>query len=78
MARNARLPKHLPVGTRYIVEGRTGAKGFRVSARYVLLPNGRRLDLPAEKAASRTRSARRRRNYRFARGQAEQAAPLGV
>jgi hypothetical protein len=75
MARSARLPQRLPAGTRYVVEGRKGAKGlFQVSARYVVLPNGRRLDLPSRAPASRTRG--RRRPKRFARE--EHAERLGV
>jgi hypothetical protein len=78
MARSARLPPRLPVGTRYVVEGRTGAKGrFEVSARYVVLPNGRRFDLPAKIAVRGDRRARRRL-HRFARGRSEQPLRLGV
>jgi hypothetical protein len=80
MARSARLPKRFPVGTRYVVEGRAGGKGlFLVSARYVVLPNGRRLDLPAKNVAVKCGcAAARRRGYRFPRQQAEHAARLGV
>lgn len=47
MARQSpRLPKRFPDGTRYVVEGRAGVQGvFHVSARYVVFPNGRRVDL---------------------------------
>lgn len=77
MARSAHLPRRLPAGTRYVVEGRAGAKGlFQVSARYVVLPNGRRLDLPTKAAKSRSRA--RRRPPPFARGRGEQAVRLGV
>jgi hypothetical protein len=78
MARSARLPQRFPVGTRYVVEGRTGAKGlFQVSARYVLLPNGRRFDLPTKTAVS-GRSRARRRLHRFPRERAEHTVRLGV
>jgi hypothetical protein len=44
-----RLPEQFPVGATYVVEGRGGADGrFRALARYVLLPSGRRINLPAE------------------------------
>jgi hypothetical protein len=77
MARSARLPVRFPAGTRYVVEGRTGAKGlFQVSARYVVLPNGRRFDLPARTAIRRDRGARRL--HRFARARSEQPLRLGV
>ncbi len=78
MARSARLPPRFPVGTRYVVEGRTGAKGlFQVSARYVVLPNGRRFDLPV-RTAKRGGSRARRRLHRIPRERAEHAVRLGV
>lgn len=44
-----RLPKRLPTGARYVVEGRTAGNGrFRVSARYLVYPDGRRVDVPGE------------------------------
>jgi hypothetical protein len=43
------LPEQFPVGATYVVEGRGGADGnFRAVARYVLLPSGRRINLPTE------------------------------
>jgi hypothetical protein len=49
MPRPARLPKRLPTGTRYVVEGRAAGNGqFRVSARYLVYPDGRRVDVPGE------------------------------
>jgi hypothetical protein len=43
------LPEQFPVGATYVVEGRGGADGnFRAMARYVLLPSGQRINLPAE------------------------------
>jgi hypothetical protein len=39
----------LPVGTRYVVEGRAIAAGkFRVSARYLVFPDGRRVAVPGK------------------------------
>jgi hypothetical protein len=50
-----RADDDFPVGTRYIVEGRTAPDGiFHVSERYVLLPNGRRLELPVERLVNLT------------------------
>jgi hypothetical protein len=47
--RGAHLPKTLPDGTKYVVEGRAQAEGvFQVSARYLVLPDGQRIDLPAK------------------------------
>ena len=44
-----RLPKRFPVGARYVVEGRSDAHDMlRVLSRYVLLPDGRRIDVPVE------------------------------
>jgi hypothetical protein len=38
----------LPVGAKYVVEGYGGEKGsLRVIARYVVLPGGRRINVPA-------------------------------
>jgi len=50
-----RMPKRFPVGTKYIVEGRCDEDGvFHTSARYVLLPNGRQIDLPKKSIAHKT------------------------
>jgi len=44
-----RVPQRLPVGSSYVVEGFGGEDGnLRVIARYLLLPNGRRINVPAE------------------------------
>jgi hypothetical protein len=43
------LPKRFPVGARYVVEGRGGENGhLRVVSRYVVLPGGRRINVPAD------------------------------
>jgi len=42
---SSRLPKRLPVGTKYVVE----SAGSRVR-RYIELPNGKRFSLPTRKA----------------------------
>jgi hypothetical protein len=45
---SSRLLRRLPVGAKYVVEGYGGEKGnLRVIARYVVLPGGRRINVPA-------------------------------
>ena len=40
------LPRSFPVGTTYVVEGRGGEAGhLQVFSRYVVLPDGRRINL---------------------------------
>jgi hypothetical protein len=47
--KTSRLPKRFPVGTTYVVEGRGGEDGnLRVFSRYVVLPDGQRINLPAD------------------------------
>jgi hypothetical protein len=73
MSRSVRLPKRLPAGTKYVVEGRTDAGGtFQVFARYVVFPNGRRIDLPKRNVSSAPR------RDRFLRQNTEHGARLGV
>jgi hypothetical protein len=44
-----RLPKQFPVGTTYVVEGHGGGDGnLRVFSRYVVLPDGKRINLGAD------------------------------
>jgi len=44
-----RLPSRFPIGTRYVVEGRGGARGrLRIWSRYLEFPNGKHLDLPID------------------------------
>jgi len=68
------LPERLPIGATYVVEGRGGAEGnFRTIARYVVLPSGRRINVPADPhrpAAARALPLRNRAN-------AEQSAASG-
>jgi hypothetical protein len=46
---SSRLPRRFPVGARYVVEGYGGEKGnLRVIARYIVLPGGRRINIPAD------------------------------
>lgn len=68
----SRLPKQFPVGTTYVVEGRGGKDGhLSVFSRYVVLPDGQRINLGAggqaqkqESAGSTTARARRSRGRR--------------
>jgi hypothetical protein len=46
---SSRLPRRFPVGARYVVEGFGGEEGgLRVIARYVVLPGGQRINVPAD------------------------------
>ena len=59
------LPRRLPVGATYVVEGFGGEEGqLRVIARYIVLPSGRRINVtPGLSApAPRTLAFRRRPN----------------
>jgi hypothetical protein len=48
-----RLPHRFPVGATYVVEGFGGEDGvLRVVARYVVLPGGQRINVPADAARS--------------------------
>ena len=69
------LPNSFPVGAVYVVEGRGGQYGhLRVSSRYVVLPSGQRVDVPADLGqAARGRALRRWQPHtlRRARNRAE-------
>lgn len=42
-----RVPRRFPIGTTYVVEGYGGEQGhLRVISRYVVLPGGRRINVP--------------------------------
>ena len=74
---SSRLPERLPTGAKYVVEGRGGENGeFQVSARYVVLPTGRRINLldKGRQPDKRVMIARRNRNPRKAGRQAENIA----
>ena len=46
------LPKRLPAGSVYVVEGRVGRHGnLRVSSRYLVMPSGEKVKIPMELAA---------------------------
>ena len=59
--RRSRLPKSFPVGTVYVVEGKGGEQGrLDVSARYVMMPGGKRIDVaPKPRGAAAAASVRR-------------------
>jgi hypothetical protein len=59
--RSNSLPRSFPVGAKYVVEGYGGENGdLQVSCRYVVLPDGKRINLPADgSAGSAPASARR-------------------
>jgi hypothetical protein len=66
-----RLPSRCPVGTRYVIEGKPNQHGeLQITSRYVVLPNGTKLDLRvdgADPAAPRRVRVRRTRVARAAR-----------
>jgi len=66
MARPFVLPREFPEGTRFVVEGRPDPDGkTRIVSRYLVFPDGRRVDLPAPASpATRLRPLRHRRNGR--------------
>jgi len=66
MARPVVLPRQFPEGTRFVVEGRPDPDGkTRIVSRYLVFPDGRRIDLPAPVSPSALlRPVRHRRNVR--------------
>ncbi len=70
---SSRLPRRFPVGATYVVEGHGGEDGdLRVSSRYVDLPDGRRINLPADggrTVSPRVLASRRRRRQIQAQSQ---------
>jgi hypothetical protein len=60
------LPTRFPVGTRYVIEGRSGAHGrLRVQSRYLEFPDGRLVQLPIA-ARKGARLSRRPASQRLA------------
>ena len=62
----ARIPKRVPVGTKYVIEGKRRGDGqVHVFSRYLVFPDGRCFDLPSDvpplAIARRRRAARRPR-----------------
>ena len=55
----SRLPRRFPIRATYVVEGYGGEEGdLRVTARYVVLPGGRRINVPADLSQSVSARAR--------------------
>jgi hypothetical protein len=54
-----RLPNRFPEGTRFVIEGRAGC-----FSRYLEFPDGRHVDLPARRLASKKRVKAGRRPAR--------------
>ena len=70
MAAIGRLPRRLPVGTRYVLEGVPSDGRLRVISRLIVLPSGEEIDLtheilePAPRRRSHgARAARRRTKH---------------
>ena len=62
--RPSQLPRQFPVGATYVVEGFGGAEGdLRVIARYVVLPGGQRINVPADLCNAATRRPRSSSQY---------------
>jgi hypothetical protein len=63
-----RLPRRLPVGTRYVLEGVPAESGrMRVISRLVVLPNGQQFDLTRDLGEPARRRSARRANIRRAK-----------
>ena len=61
--RRARLPKSFPIGAVYVVEGKGGEHGaLDVSARYVVMPGGKRIDVAAKRPQPAAAAAPARRH----------------
>jgi hypothetical protein len=68
------LPDQFPIGSKYVVEGLGGGDGnLRVFSRYIVMPDGRRIDLPADFAQPMGQRARFRR-HRISHPKAPSAA----
>jgi hypothetical protein len=73
-----RLPKHFPAGTVYVVEGCGGQYGrLRISSRYIVMPSGRKLEIPADfDRVSPARLGQRRRIRRSGKARAAAATQV--
>jgi hypothetical protein len=57
--RTARIPKRVPVGTKYVIEGKSRGEGqVQVFSRTLVFPDGRCFELPSDVPPAET--ARRR------------------
>jgi hypothetical protein len=70
------LPRRLPIGAKYVVEGYGGAEGnLRVIARYVLLPDGHRINVPSDVPRPAARALASRRSSLSQRSQSKRSQP---
>jgi hypothetical protein len=54
------VPRRLPLGATYVVEGYGGGEGeLRVIARYLLLPDGSRINVPGELSQQKSMGTQR-------------------
>jgi|HubBroStandDraft_4_1064222.scaffolds.fasta_scaffold153494_1 hypothetical protein len=73
--RSASVPRRLPVGATYVVEGYGGGEGkLRVIARYLVLPDGNRINLRGELSQQASGSAPRAQTARR-RSHSKQSSP---
>ncbi len=60
--RSGRLPSRFPVGTKFVIEGRTGGEGeVQVFKRFIEFPDGTFFPLPAHPAHRKSGASRRSR-----------------
>jgi hypothetical protein len=60
----ARIPKRVPVGTKYVIEGKTRGPGqVQVFSRYLVFPDGRCIELPPDSPPA-ARPRRRRQAHK--------------
>jgi hypothetical protein len=75
-----RLPRSFPAGAVYVVEGRGGQYGhLRISARYLIMPGGQRVDVLSthgrpDRFRARRRHAQTRQLHNHAPGRAAAGA----
>lgn len=63
-----RLPKRFPVGTKFVIEGRSAGKGeMQVFNRFIEFPDGTKLRLPKRPAPQKSAPAGRRTRLKRAR-----------
>jgi hypothetical protein len=69
MAYSSKLPRRFPVGTKFIIEGRSGGTGI---SRYLEFPDGTFFPLPARPVPAQLKPkapiSRRQRSARLAKG----------
>ena len=56
----ARIPKRVPVGTKYVIEGKSqGAGQVHIFSRILVFPDGRCFELPSDAPPAATQRRRR-------------------